>query len=386
MATEKSLVSVQMLLVSAYLSCWYGGLLSYFSDNGLISYTGIGVLGAIVLVAASIVIIFDINPHKWLRISIVLFNIIPLILFIFSILPDLIVFPTLMLSSVVQGVLLGLLLQRSLRSFYLKHDLTFLLLGCIASMIPQFLSGDHFGKNKTDSSNGFEFWGITIFMILLLFVISALDFKIKSRSNQQNSDININPGFSGSVKFFIALMAGILYLIEITFYFWSVALIHDNQSLISKLTFPLTIILVCIFRLVPTPIGNRIENIGWLFALSVLLCVSLGMFYTFSFTPVFILGFGFSSAFLLIIHQRVFDFRMDTRGTAYLLTMGALVIVIVGLFIQNHTEFIRSINMPEDVIALSARQAVVKQLASFAGIAVIASGYLFLRRRTIFSQ
>ena len=83
MATEKSLVSVQMLLVSAYLSCWYGGLLSYFSDNSLISYTGIGVLGAIVLVAASIVIIFDINPHKWLRISIVLFNIIPLILFIF---------------------------------------------------------------------------------------------------------------------------------------------------------------------------------------------------------------------------------------------------------------------------------------------------------------
>jgi len=44
---------------------------------------------------------------------------------------------------------------------------------------------------------------------------------------------------------------------------------------------------------------------------------------------------------------------------------------IAGLYVQNHIEFIRLIKMPDDVIFLSARQALVKEMASFLGIAVV---------------
>ena len=93
-----------------------------------------------------------------------------------------------------------------------------------------------------------------------------------------------------------------------------------------------------------------------------------------------------STAFIISIHQRIFHISFDKKSMAYLFMLGSVVMVIAGLYIQNHIEFIRSINMPEAVIALSARQAIVKELASFAGIAVVLSGYVFLRRRTIFSS
>lgn len=160
-------------------------------------------------------------------------------------------------------------------------------------------------------------------------------------------------------------------------------LIHENQSYIKSLTFSLTIICILIFRVFSKNILNKISDIGWLFALSIILSVSLGMFYTFSFTPLFIIGFGFSIAYLLFINNQLFHFITDNIRLSYLLIFGAVTIVISGAFIQNHIEFIRSINMPEDVLLLSARQAIVKELASFAGIAVILSGYLFLKRRSI---
>jgi hypothetical protein len=40
--------------------------------------------------------------------------------------------------------------------------------------------------------------------------------------------------------------------------------------------------------------------------------------------------------------------------------------------------------MPDDVLILSARQAIIKEFASFAGLAVVLTGYLFLKRRSIF--
>ncbi len=389
MVTEKSLLSVQMLLISAYLSCWYAGLLSYFNDNGLINYISISIFGAIVLITASIVILAERNQNKWLRTVIVLLNIVPLVLLVFQILQDVLVFPVLLLSALAQGLLIGSILQHSMFFLHLKQNLTFLLLGCLASMIPLYLPVESIGNNKMNPSPGFTFGGNTglaTIMIILLMMTAALAFLIKSTIKSEHKKIPEISDFTGLVKFSVMALAALYLLTEIIFYFWSVILIHDNQSFMSSLTFPLTIISVFTFRSISSKIENRIANIGWLFTLSIILCASLGMFYTFSFTPVFILGFGLSTAFLISIHQRLFHFRIDKKNIAYLLMLASVAMVIVGLYIQNHIEFIRSINMPEAVIALSARQAIIKELASFAGITVILSGYLFLRRRTIFSS
>ena len=49
--------------------------------------------------------------------------------------------------------------------------------------------------------------------------------------------------------------------------------------------------------------------------------------------------------------------------------------------IHNHIEYIESIKMPEHVFHLSARQAWIKELATIAGLVMLASGIVFLNRR-----
>ncbi|MFZ1526482.1 MAG: hypothetical protein WAT22_16790, partial [Saprospiraceae bacterium] len=87
---------------------------------------------------------------------------------------------------------------------------------------------------------------------------------------------------------------------------------------------------------------------------------------------------------LICIHNRIFSFAWDKNRMAVVLLICALSSLICGFYIQNHIDFIKSIDMPDDVLILSARQAIIKEFASFAGLAVVLTGYLFLKRRSIF--
>ncbi|MBK8624863.1 MAG: DUF885 family protein [Saprospiraceae bacterium] len=61
--------------------------------------------------------------------------------------------------------------------------------------------------------------------------------------------------------------------------------------------------------------------------------------------------------------------------------INAFIMVVAGLYIQNHIEYIESIKMPEHVFHLSARQAWIKELTTIAGLVMLASGIVFLNRR-----
>jgi hypothetical protein len=84
----------------------------------------------------------------------------------------------------------------------------------------------------------------------------------------------------------------------------------------------------------------------------------------------------------LSLVSEIYGFRLSNKYVGIVLIGTALINMIFGLFVQNHIEFIISIKIPENVLALSARQAVVKELASGGAILVILAGILFLKRRT----
>lgn len=385
MVTENRILSVQIFFVSAYLSCWFSVILNYFAEIESIDYIGISVLGATTLILTAFVILVHKYLSRWLGGIAILINILLLVLFASSIVSESFIFWLLLIFAVMQGLLLGTLLSRSQYTQDSKSNLVFLMLGCLTGAFVQYLPFPPL-ENNGSKTTFFSFWSnifLVAAIVIFLVIMAVLEVIYKNEKNVIKKEATQNAGFSGITKYVAITMTIIYFYIELIYFFWSVVLIHDNQSFIKSLTFSLTIICILIFRVFSKNILKKISDIGWLFSLSIILSVSLGMFYTFSFTPLFIIGFGFSIAYLLFINNQLFHFITDNICLCYLLIFGAVTIVISGAFIQNHIEFIRSINMPKDVILLSARQAIVKEMASFAGIAVILSGYLFLKRRSI---
>jgi hypothetical protein len=388
MVTEKRVLSVQVILVSVYVSCWFSSILFYFTNIEVINYIEISILGATVSMMAAVAIFAALYLYKWFGSIMMLLNFLLLVLISLSIIPNPLIFWLLLIFAGAQGLLLGTILQRNLSGPYLNQNLSLLPLGCLACALFLYFSGRIIGNNISGQTADNTLWNITYLsgiIILILTMTEFLGFKFIIEIKSEQKEINENSGLSKHIKCIAIILAAILLLIEIAFYFWCVVLIDDNQGLNSSLIFPLSIIAIFIFRLLAKKVLNKISNIGWLFALSIILTVSLGMFYTFNFISVFIFGFSFSIAYLISIHYRLFQVSINYKTMAYLLLLGSVSIIIAGLFIQNHIEFIRAINIPEAVVTLSARQALVKELASLAGVAVILSGYLFLKRRSLLS-
>ncbi len=388
MVTDKQVLSVQMFLLSAYLSCWYGGVLPAFINEGAINYIFLGFYGALLMIMAGIVIFVDANWGKWLNSLVVLFNVLPLVLLTIQSIPLYLIPWLMMIQALFQGVLMGLILHKSLNLSFLRYNLPFFLLGSLGVILTEYLPFEVLNIKAVSAANdGKDLSNIYLLMIIFFFllVFGIAEFFIQPHINREQNVNSDHYGFAGVVKYFIIILTGILVLTEVMFFFWSVVLKNDNQGLATSLTFPLTILVIFICRVFLKKAENKISNIGWLFTLSIVLTVSVGMFYTFSFTSIFIIGFGISTAYLLFINNTLFHITMDAKKILYLLGTGSVIMIVCGLYTQNHIEFIRSINMPEAVIILSARQALVKELASFAGISVILSGILFLKRRTIFN-
>jgi len=387
MVTDKLVLSVQMFLLAVLLSCWYGSILPSFLETGAINFIYAGVCGATLLIATAIIIFWNKNWKIVIRSAVFFINLVILLVLFIPSIPVYLVPLLNIIAALFQGLLLGGILQRSLKSSFLGYHVSFLALGSIGVLIAQYLPYNLIG-NKTATSVQINFASnnfiLILIMIMILLVSGILDLRFKSESDREYKGNNIDFTLPVIVKYAVFVNAVLLVLIEIIFCFWSAVLLNVNQSLINSLTFPLSVCMIFIFRVLLKNVGQKMVNPGWFFALSVVSTVSLGLLYTFNFTPLFILGFGFSMAYLLWINNHLFYINADSKNVAFLLITASVVMVIAGLYIQNYVEFIRSIKIPKDLITLSARQALVKEMASFAAVSVILSGYLFLKRRTIF--
>lgn len=387
MNTDKLILASQNFLLAFYLSCWFSIILPELVSGGIINFVMVGFCGSLMLIVISGISYLHIRVPKW---SIFLAAFFTLILisatFIISDLNITMVFIICLFTCLLHGFLLGLHLKANLTTGSFYKSLPLFLLGAVIAILTSIL-GYGMSIKKVPAASGMVSadidmlpmvlmsGSIIVFMILLYFK----SFHISNDADQENK----SPLYPLPIRGIIIILSGTFCLFELMFIFWSLVLQNDHQGIISRLTFPVSLIVVFIFRAFLSNLIKVFSNAGWIFFLAVLITISTGLFYTFDFTPLFILGFGCSISYLILAHSRLYSIHWDGKIISFVLLAGAVSMFIAGLYVQNHIEFIRLIKMPDDVILLSARQALVKEMASFLGIAVVLTGYLFLKRRAL---
>lgn len=377
MKQNKTLPVVQALIFSLYLSWWYGFSIPVIVDSGLSEYWHEGFLGFVFFSTLAIGIYLNFQPKKWVYITGLLALLSCTVILHLFLNSDVFVrLPILILISSLQGLIASVYLTNWYQPAYKTNFLQVLLLGTSLVAIPGYIQQEFFSA-KNESNYNFVFY-LHVLLIFLLIVTEFFRKDLREANTYKASEVQMQ---QKGIKLSVYALAMILVAVEILFIYWSLVLNHDNQGIMSGLTFPLTMILVFMWRMILSKFIDKISDLGWMFVLTLVLTFSIGLFYTFSFTLPFILGFSFSIASLIFIHNRIFSFTWDKNRIAVVLLICALSSLICGFYIQNHIDFIKSIDMPDDVLVLSARQAIVKEFASFAGLAVVLSGYLFLKRR-----
>jgi uncharacterized protein (DUF885 family) len=361
-----------------YLGLWYSSIVPSLLQSGAFSYQSAGWAGLLLLTVVAINVYFGKSLPK-LVLALFVFSSIGL--FYLTVLLSL--FSVIYLLSAFHGLIVGYILLSSLKSQQTKTYAPFWILGIASSLAFQYFSLEH-SYTKVENSISIEGSFNIGFLISIVFVstiLAILLFKQKPvaetvRSNhiQRNTNkVSTTLGY---------LITAILVILEISFIFWSMVLRDKSQSWMYQLTFPLTLLLIFLFRQYFHKVFSKHFNIGWLFVCAIMITVSLGLFYTFDFTLMFIIFFSFFMAFAAQASIHIFSQVWDKNKIALLMLSIAIMMGIAGLYIQNHIEFIDSIKMPENVMHLSAKQAWIKELAAISGLLIIFSGIVFLKRRT----
>ncbi|MBP6446371.1 MAG: hypothetical protein KA341_06170 [Saprospiraceae bacterium] len=380
MKHNKTLLIFQALIFSLYLTWWYGCCIPGTIDSGLSEYWHEGLLGFVFFGASAISIYLDYQLKKWVYIiGLLALLSCTVVLHLFlstDVVVRLILF---ILISTLQGLIAYAFMTKWYQPAFKTNLLHLLLLGISLVSIPNFMQQEFFNAENETNYN-FVFY----LQVLLIFLLIVTEFFRKEEASSITYKQASLDQHQKGINLAVFALAMIFVALEISFIYWSLVLNHDNQGVITGLTFPLTLILVFLWRMILNKFIHKLSDLGWMFLLTLVLTFSIGLFYTFSFTLPFMFGFSFSIATLICIHNRIFSFAWDKNRMAVVLLICALSSLICGFYIQNHIDFIKSIDMPDDVLILSARQAIIKEFASFAGLAVVLTGYLFLKRRSIF--
>lgn len=375
--------SLLSLLTAFYLSLWYGGVVPVLLESNVVDYLTIGLAAAFLFFIGGLVLIIDIKVSKFITILIGLANITLFLINIISIQIWWIV-----LLGIAQGFLLGILIKSVIRQQNLNNSKIGWTFGMFISFVSYFIPF-RFQDEKVDRSLflhinlGFEYSGL-LYIILASLVSLLIFLALQPRHNIELSSKDNNfAGQSGLLFFSIKAIFSIVLLIEVSFFFWALVLKDQSQGVIYQLTIPLTLLIFITLRFFAFRLSASIFSIGWLFVFSIVLTLSLGMFYTFDFTPLFFIGFSCALVYYLKIITSLTGYSISAKQMGNYLMLIAFVMVISGLFIQNHIEYIISIKMPVNVIHLSARQAWIKELATFSALLIIITGTLFLKRRRL---
>jgi hypothetical protein len=363
MSFKTRLASSVPMLLSMYVGIWLGCIIPSLVDSEVVNYTVIGIFLMILLSSASLVFFTNVWSNRLIFYTIIGFNL-GAVAMTFVVQHDAI----LLLAALVQGILVGILLKPLITNRIQSPNVfANIALGIV-------LSGIVIQTNFLVTDNVIASATMAVFVLVLaLSGINSSEFVIEDRNE------------STPTKYLSAtllMFSGVLITILISFVLWSLILKDDSQNLFHRLAFFIAFVMVFVFRKYKPSLVQRLSSVGWLFSLTILLTLSLGLFYTFGFPILFILGFAFSIAYVLNLITGIYGFRLSNKHVGLVLLGTAILNLIFGLFVQNHIEFIISIKIPENVLALSARQAVVKELASGGAILVILAGILFLKRRT----
>lgn len=385
MEKRSALALIQVILYSFIVCWWYIFHLSGFVESGQLAYWSLGVLGCTFFTSAALTYYLSTSTKKWFGVIAILLWLLctSALTFIKSVNSNLVLIFSIM-NVLFQGVALAYFLPRWLKKYKSFRLVNYQMIGMAIALLVILIFGTSHLKleGKPDDPLFHPFELVSILLILFLVVLEWL-VKDKEISVIESGSLQI---FHKAIKYAVYVLAMIFVALEILIIYWAMILSNDNQGIKIGLILPLTLVLIFIWRIFSHKIIHRISDIGWMFVLSLILTFSLGMFYTFGISVPFIFGFSFSIAILSMIHRRIFGFVWNKNRIIFLLIICGVVSLIGGLYIQNHIDFIKSIEMPTEVLILSARQAFIKELAFFAGLSVVLSGYLFLKRRSFSIQ
>ncbi len=362
MSFKQILASAVPVFLTLYLGVYLSCLVPSFIGNETIDYNWVGLFLLILAGSTSVIFMTDIWSNRILY-YLILFANISLIAISFM-LENTALF---LVTALFQGLLCGIIFKPSLFRQQLSHDLFAWTSFGIAFVGICVMVNDVVPGNIL---------AYAIMGLSLLFM--ALYRPIVKDEILEEEKIGIPSKFQ---DWSILIMAGIIITIELSFICWSLILKDDSQNVFHQLSFYIAFVLVFVFRKYGHSLCDKCLDIGWIFSLSIVLTLSLGLFYTFSIPILFIMGFAFSLAYLQVLILSYYRFKLKMLHISTILMLVAILNLIFGLFVQNHVEYIVSIKIPENVLALSARQAVIKELTSGGAILVIISGLLFLFRR-----
>lgn len=363
MSFKTRLASSVPMLLSMYVGIWLACIIPSHVDSEVVNYTVIGIFLMILLTSASLVFFTNVWSNHLVFYLILGLNLVVVAMtFVFQHVA------IILFAGLAQGLLAGILLKPLVTNRNNSSNL----FANVALGIT--LSGIVIHINFLVADNVLAI--VVMAVLVLILVLSEIKdcvFNVEDRNESTLPNL---------LKGSLLLFSGVFIALLISFVLWSMILKDDSQNLFHRLAFFLVFAMVFVFRTYISSLGQKLSSVGWLFCLTILLTLSLGLFYTFSFPILFILGFAFSISYLFSLLSEIYEFRLSNKYVGIVLIGTALLNMIFGLFVQNHIEFIISIKIPENVLALSARQALVKELASGGAILVILAGILFLKRRT----
>ena len=365
--------------VALYFGCWYNSLIPILLTSQVIDYNFVGICGALSWIIGAFYIYYDLKVNKYLlALSVVL----SAVLYIIAIVN--LLFWLIVVISILQGILIGFILSYSQKTNQIQKALPLWSLGLLFSMLTYFFSSKltySVQKKAFSYVLNADLNLLIFYLMVLLFLLSAVLMMKTSKESQFSSPTKVDKLSPISVIGY--LITGGLILTEVSFVYWSLILKDESQGWTFQLILPLVLFFLFLFRQFLTEIFSKHNNIGWLFVSVLFISLSLGLFYTFGFTPIFIIFFSLFMAFAIGASSHIFKQNWDIKSTSILLLFIATSMIIGGLYIQNHIEFVLSINMPKEVLNLSAKQAWIKELTSLAGIITIVTGYIFLIRRSM---
>lgn len=358
MAVKKLNLFYAAIFVSVYLTIWIGSIMFDVLKTSKIDYISAGIVFTLFFISVGITCL----NGRWIN-SLFYYG----VLFVNGLLVGISYFTiqvvVLYVLAIGQGALASMLITTLIRSNNLSINISALTLGIILGCIPGFILFDNV-----------VYFGIAMTMILLLFFLKIDGVTISADEVQRSVKMEKHRWIE------FAIISCAIFL-EVNFIIWSLILKDESQNIFHQMTLVITLLMIFILRRYFSITLSKLSDMGWLFVSSVLLTVSIGLFYTFNITIPFILGFSLSLTILMIIFNKIFTLYWDTSRITTVMMMCAVGSFIFGLYVQNHIEFIRSIGMPEEIVLLSACQALVKEMASIAGLLVVFTGIVFLNRR-----
>lgn len=288
--------------------------------------------------------------------SVIAFGI--LLLSIFN--PDSINFSWIIIWVIGAGGLIGALIHQTLSS-PVK----------LSAFSVNYLTGIALGHGLTSIPDLKSYESIVLILIILL--CSAL---MLIEKEENHFAVHVRSRYQ---QMLTSLYWGIISF-EMIFWSWSAVLFSGKSQ-----KWPLDLVLAagCLFffRFLGRLVSTRKIKPGYLFILSILLMISLGMFYTLPNPVWFALSFGLSAGVMLPFIEKLTPVQVNQhfiRVMGFVLSASA---VMMGFYLENHFEYIANLGLPNQVWLLSGRQAWIKEAAMLGGISVLVTGYLYLYRK-----